>query len=66
LGVLLSAAVLVVVTLLDDTIHYEEYILQNYSTPILAKIPNLVDEGGGKHYGYYYREKDKANEAEGG
>ena len=66
LGVLLSAGVLVVTALLDDAIHDEEYILQNYNTPILAKIPNLVDEGGGKHYGYYYREKDKANEAEGG
>ena len=66
LGVLLSAGVLVVTALLDDAIHDEEYILQNYNTPILAKIPNLVEEGGGKHYGYYYREKDKANEAEGG
>ena len=66
MGILLSAAVLVVLALLDDTIHDEEYILQNYNCPILAKIPNLVDEGGGKHYGYYYREKDQANEAEGG
>lgn len=52
LGVLLSVAVLVVFALLDNTIHDEEYILNNYEYPILAKIPDLLNTGT-KKYGYY-------------
>ena len=52
LGVLLSVIVLVILALLDDTIHDEEYILQNYKYPILAKIPDLT-ESGSKSYSYY-------------
>ena len=44
LGVL--AAVLV--------LHDEDYILQNYDYPILAKIPDLMDAGN-KNYGYRYK-----------
>ncbi len=51
LGVLLCTAVLVVLALLDDTIHDEEYILQTYDYPILAKIPDLLGSGDNK-YGY--------------
>ncbi len=51
LGVLLCTAVLVVLALLDDTIHDEEYILQTYDYPILAKIPDLLNSGNNK-YGY--------------
>lgn len=53
LGALLAVLVLVILTLLDDTIHDEDYILQNYDYPILAKVPDLLDSGS-KHYGYYY------------
>lgn len=52
LGVLLSVALLVVLALLDNTIHDEEYILNNYGYPILAKIPDLLDTGT-KKYSYY-------------
>ena len=52
LGVLVSVIVLVVVAMMDDTIHDEEYVLNNYEYPILAKIPDLVNAGG-KKYGYY-------------
>lgn len=52
LGVLISVSVLVVLALLDDTIHDEEYILRTYNYPILGKVPNLVNVGG-KAYGYY-------------
>jgi hypothetical protein len=45
--------VLAVVAFMDNTIHDEEYILQTYDYPILAKIPNLL-ESGNKRYGYYY------------
>lgn len=52
LGVLLSAMVLVIIALLDNTIHDEEYILNNYGYPILAKIPDLLNTGT-KKYAYY-------------
>ncbi len=51
-GVLVTALIIAVFAVLDDTIHDEEYILQNYDYPILAKIPNLL-ENNNKKYGYY-------------
>ena len=55
LGALGAAVVLAVFALMDDTIHDEEYILQNYKYPVLAKLPDLLG-GGSKRYGYrYYR-----------
>ena len=63
LGLLVSAGILVVVAILDDTIHDEEYVLQNYEFPILAKIPDLANTGG-KHYGYYYQNKYKTYKAD--
>lgn len=56
LGLLLAITVLLIVALMDDTIHDEEYVIQNYGCPILAKVPNLLSSGS-KHYGYYYQEK---------
>ena len=56
LGAVLSAVVLVVFALMDDTVHDEEYISQNYKYPILAKIPDLLD-GTSKDYSYYYQKK---------
>ncbi len=52
IGVLLSVAALVVIALFDNTIHDEEYILNNYGYPILAKIPDLINTGT-KKYSYY-------------
>jgi hypothetical protein len=43
---------------MDDTIHDEEYVLRTYDYPILAKIPNLVNDSA-KRYGYYYQSKEK-------
>lgn len=54
IGVVLAVGVLAVMSVLDDTIRDEEYIIQTYDYPILAKIPNLM-EVGNKRYGYYYR-----------
>ena len=45
LGVVFSVALLVVLALLDNTIHDEEYVLNNYGYPILAKIPDLLNTG---------------------
>lgn len=52
LGVLLSVVLLVVLALMDNTIHDEEYIINNYGYPILAKIPDLLNTGA-KKYAYY-------------
>jgi capsular polysaccharide biosynthesis protein len=60
LGVLASAAVLVVLALLDDTIHDEEYILNTYDYPILGKVPDLLN-GSGKSYSHYYTQKKHEN-----
>ena len=52
LGVLISAVVVMIIAMLDDTIHDEEYILQNYKYPILAKVPDL-HIADSKGYAYY-------------
>jgi capsular polysaccharide biosynthesis protein len=51
LGILISAIVLVVIALMDDTIHDEEYVLKTYDYPILGKVPDLLNTGN-KSYGY--------------
>lgn len=62
LGAFLSIVLLVVLALFDNTIHDEEYIINNYSYPVLAKIPDLLDAGG-KKYSYYnsYKSYKKSN-----
>ena len=59
LGVFLAVAVIAVLAIMDDTIHDEDYILQNYDCPILAKVPNLVNSSG-KRYGYYYQYRSRS------
>lgn len=60
LGVLLSVVALSIAAVMDDTIHNEEYVLQTYDYPILAKIPDLLGSTSGKYkYGYYYQRKPK-------
>lgn len=56
LGVLLSVLAIAVGALMDDTIHDEEYILQTYDYPILAKVPDLLGSDK-KKYGYYSAKK---------
>ena len=53
-GIVLSAAVIIVLAMLDNKIRDDEYILQNYDYPILARIPDLYNSGG-SGYRYYYR-----------
>lgn len=59
LGVLIAVAALVIAAIMDDTIHDEEYVLQNYDCPILAKVPNLLNSGS-KRYGYYYQYRNRS------
>ena len=62
IGVLVAVAAIGISALMDDTIHNEDYILQNYDCPVLAKIPNLLRSGSkqyGYRYGYYYQSQSK-------
>ena len=63
LGAFLVCALIAVMAILDDTIHDEEYILQTYNYPILAKIPDLLEPNTKKHYGYssYQRKRSDQN-----
>ena len=64
LGVLFMAVILVTLALKDGTIHDEDYVLQNYDCPVLAKIPDLLSSES-KRYGYYYRAKNKSKGSKG-
>lgn len=52
LGAFVMVVILVILALLDDTIHDEEYVLNAYDYPILAKIPDLT-AASSKKYAYY-------------
>ena len=54
IGALISVLAVAIAAMLDKTIHDEEYVLQTFGYPILAKIPNLVDTDGSKHYYRHY------------
>ena len=58
IGALCAIVCIVIMELMDDRIHDEEYVLQTYECPILAKVPDLLDDGN-KRYGYYYRYRKK-------
>ena len=50
-GMLLSVATLIIIALMDNTIHDEEYVIRTFGYPILAQVPNLYDPSA-KRYGY--------------
>ncbi len=53
LGLVLSAAAVILAGMFDDNIRSEDYLAQAYpDIPLLAVIPDMV---GGKHSGGYYR-----------
>ena len=60
LGIFLAAAVIVVLAILDDTIHDEDYIINKYDYPILAKVPDLMSISSSK-CGYYYKSSSKSS-----
>ena len=64
LGLLAAMIVVIIVALRDNTIHDEDYLLKAEDYPILAKVPDLFDDGFSKYsykkysrygskYGYY-------------
>lgn len=59
LGVMISIMIVVVLAIMDGTIHDEEYLIKTYKYPILAKVPDLLNVGA-KQYSYYYQSKSKA------
>ncbi len=61
LGVFIAAAVIVVLAIMDDTIHDEEYVIQTYDYPILAKVPNLMQPSS-KNYAYNYYKRSSSTE----
>lgn len=61
-GALLAAVILVIIAMLDDTVHDEEYVLRTYDYPILAKVPNLLGHSAKEYrYNYYASRHQKAN-----
>jgi capsular polysaccharide biosynthesis protein len=52
LGAFAAALVIAVIAIFDDTIYGEEYILETFDAPILAKVPNLLDVDDDMGYGY--------------
>jgi len=63
IGAVFAIVILVALALMDNTIHDEDYILQNYDYPILAKVPDLNSTDsrryGGSRYAYYKRESSR-------
>ena len=53
LGIVLCAGIILLIAYFDDEIHNEDYLLNAYTYPILASIPDLTSKSSGK-YGYYY------------
>ena len=64
-GAIMSIVVLIITALMDNTIHDEEYVIKTYGYPILAKVPNLLNNGT-KKYGYYYKNYYKKHSTYGG
>ena len=60
LGILVSVITLIVLALMDDTVHDEEYVLRTYEYPILGKVPDLLNAGN-KSYGYYSQKHKRAS-----
>ena len=58
MGMFLSCMVIVVMEIMDDSIRSEEYLLQNFpDMPLLAVIPDMLDDKSTGQY-YYYAEPE--------
>lgn len=55
LGFLLACIIVVIYAILDDTIRGEDYILQKYEYPILARVPDLMGGDSSKYKYYKYK-----------
>ncbi len=59
-GAFLAAAVVIILELLDDVIHNDDYLTHTFDLPILARIPDLFEKQSNK-YGYYYQNSRKTS-----
>ena len=67
LGLVASAAVIIVMEIFDEQIRDEEFLTENYTYSVLAVIPDLMERGDGKgYYGYgsYYQATAKGIHAD--
>lgn len=55
LGGLVAVIILVIIAMMDDTIHSDEYVIENYNYPILAKVPDLTGQRQSRGYYSYYK-----------
>ena len=62
IGALITVIIIAIRAIMDDTIYNEDYVLENYDYPILAKVPNLLETHHGSGYGYYYNSDSEPNE----
>lgn len=53
LGFVISCAVIVVLEIMDNTVHDEDYLIEKYELPILAAVPDMNSKKKSKSYGYY-------------
>lgn len=51
MGFVIACGIIVVLQLLDNVIHDEEYLYQTYNIPVLAAIPDLEETTSGGYYG---------------
>ena len=53
-GMVLCSGIVLLADYMDDVIHDEDYLVQNYDVPVLATIPYLTAKSAKKYgYGYY-------------
>lgn len=55
IGLVIACSIIVVYAILDDTIRSEDYVIQKYNYPILARVPDLAGGDGSKYKYYNYR-----------
>ncbi len=60
-GTLLCTLFVVVLAFRDETIHDENFILNNFDFPILAKVPDMNDSDSNKYKYYSYKKSDSSN-----
>jgi len=52
-GLVLSAGLIALIEILDDSIHGSDELIGSYKLPVLAEIPDLSDKSGAKSYKSY-------------
>ncbi len=65
-GAFICAVIVIIATLKDGTIHDEDYILNNYDFPVLAKVPDMNDGETGKYKYYSYYKGDNSSDGKRG